>query len=1300
MKRLVLALYALLSAACELTIDANLPDASVLLECTENPCHNGGLCESLVIGIRCVCPPGYSGQFCETKESECRASSCQHGGTCVQGDGGYTCTCAVGYQGEHCELSECALVGACLHGTCNGQGGCTCSTGWQGSACDQNVNECAAGTPCLHAGQCTDTQGGFTCACTTGYDGVTCGQCATGYQDQDNDGTCCATGYAGPSCTNCESGYVRVNGLCQQTCASTQTDCGTHGTCDDSGGQVACACESGYFGPLCDSLMGGCTSQACNQHGTCSVTSETTYKCTCNAGFTGRLCEVVDECVAGAPQGGRCSGHGTCVDGDDTFSCTCNTGWLGTTCAEPDDCVGNMCQHGVCVDGDSAYTCDCTGTIYEGQYCQSKIDFCASGPCKNGGACSDGATTFTCDCTGTGFSGTTCESDLDECADLQADVCESGTCINGGSGEGYSCKCPDGTIDVDGDGTHCSSVVSLAAGGLNTCAITSAGSLHCWGDNTSGQLGQGHDQNPGPSEIRTPKRIGTGTGWQKVSVGGAHVCAIRSGHLYCWGDDVLRQVGGPTGFMEGSPFELRPDLTWTDVSLGDEHTCAIAGTALYCWGNSADAQAGTASSGMNVDAPKQIAGTWTSVSAGGFHTCAINTANALSCWGRNSSGQLGGAQPVALPNGADGDWSSVQAGRTHTCAIAGTRAYCWGAGTQGTLGNGMFADSASPALVSSGFTLESLAVADAFSCALVDDVNQSGASQIYCWGSNQDGRLLTSDVQVALPQLVTTAGSPAWTAYAVGAHHMCAVSAGLLYCWGSNTDGAVGGAAPDSNPVTSPRLISSALAPHSSIDHCTPNQCKNGATCTDTGTGYTCNCTGTGFTGPTCTTETNECATANICGQGTCRDLLGGDGYGCTCPDGLIDLDNTGTTCLSAAVVSAGFNHTCVLTTANTLHCWGSNRYGQFGLGAVGTSYYPNETSQTYRTPLRLKEVSGVGNNVSGWTKLAVGESHTCATLPTGSGTEGLYCWGDNTNGQVGRSVASAPNSPAPYLLDDTRTWTALSAGYAHTCGISSGALYCWGYSRYAQAGNGISTTTPVLFSLSTPVALPNGETSWVSVAAGGSHTCAITDTNTTYCWGRRNVGQVGIGATGADVLTPSKVNLADPQGFTAIQTDFNHSCALVGEAAYCWGQGTVGAIGNGVNSNVPSPTAVSGGLSFSSLSLGMYFGCGLVAVDGSSPQAYSAWCWGFNAKNILLNASLSSVNVPTEVSAREWRVFDAGPGHICGVDNSDGKLYCWGDNGTELGVGQGKLGTQPASVLGNFDIAAVKASMAVHAAP
>jgi alpha-tubulin suppressor-like RCC1 family protein len=969
---------------------------------------------------------------------------------------------------------------------------------------------------------------------------------------------------------------------------------------------------------------------------------------------------------------------------------------------------------------------------FEGQFCQSAIDNCASNPCLHGGACSDTGTSFACDCTGTGYSGATCQDDYDECA-AQANVCGLGTCASPAAGGGYTCQCPDGTLDVSGDGTDCAQVLSLSAGARNSCAISAAGSLHCWGDNAFGQLGQGHASNPqNPAEIRTPMHVGTGSNWSKVSVGGRHVCGLRNGHLYCWGDNSNRQGGVTAAAAQATPLEVRPDLTWTDVALGDSHTCALAGSALYCWGNSADSQAGVATVATDVDAPKQIAGTWSRVAAGSFHTCAIDSANQLSCWGRNSSGQTTATQPIAVPAGADGNWSSVTAGAMHTCATAGTRTYCWGEGSKGALGNGQTSDYATPQEVSLAQTLVSLATGDDFSCGTVIEPNPSTSFRLYCWGTNDYRMLLQSGGDVNAPNLVATSGSPTWTAYGVGAHHMCGVDDGLAHCWGSNADGAVGNSAPLATLVDAPALVKSAVVTHSSSSYCSTNPCKNGGMCSSTNGGFTCDCTGTGYTGPSCTSGSDECATAGICGQGTCRDLLDDEGYACTCPHGLIDVDQTGTTCEKVGVIAAGVNHTCVLTgTSRTLHCWGSNRYGQFGLGAAGsTDYYPNENSQSYRTPLRLGTINGVTSDARGWTHLAVGENVTCGTLPNNQGAESLYCWGDNTLGQTGvgsivltynTALPPVPTAATvtpsfhvvPQLLDATRTWIALASSYATTCGIdTTGALYCWGFNKYGQAGNGqygnkqitdgSYAFVPIMYSDATAVTPPASET-WVSVSPGSTTTCARTNMNNVYCWGRRNVGQAGVGTTVAgtgDLLLPSKVDKAAPQGFTGVWNDITHSCALAGNAAYCWGQGTSGGIGNGASTNRTLPTLVSGSLSFSSISLGSNFGCGLVAVPSTTPQAYTAYCWGNNPRNILLTGA-ANANVPTLVNtSRQWELLDLGPSHACGVDHSDDKLYCWGDNGLEGGVGQGKIGSVPAPQTGNVGLVGpVRAALAKHAA-
>jgi alpha-tubulin suppressor-like RCC1 family protein len=1252
--------------------------------CSSSPkdCGDNGMCDDAGGDTVCVCDATYYGEQCDSLMGTCTADICgAHGECAMSSSNTFKCDCEPGYVGRNCEtVDECALAvangeipckndGVCVDG--NNAYTCMCDTGWTGADCSQ-VQACEVAvamnaTPCNGQGACVDGTGSndsvYTCTCSSGWTGTNCGEMDYCFGN------------------TCQNGSTCVNGASAYTCS----------------------CVGDYEGQFCQSIIDNCIGNQCQNGGAC-VDGVNTYTCDCTGlDYTGDRCQTqTDDCVAH-----QCLNGGVCVDGNNTYTCDCaGLDYTGNRCqTKIDDCVAHQCLNGgACVDGDNTYTCDCAGLDYNGNRCQTKIDDCALNPCSNGGLCADGNRAYTCDCAGTGYSGTTCQDDLDEC--LQAGICGTGTCANVPSGGGYTCQCPDGSLDVGNDGTNCSHVASLSAGSLNTCAITAAGSLHCWGDNAYSQLGQGAEGNTANTVLRTPKRIGTGTNWTKVSVGNGHACGIRSGRLFCWGNNLHRQCGVTGASMERTPVEVRPDLTWTDVSAGDKHTCALAGTALYCWGNTATLQAGTATTSVTiamtsvpvVDVPTAVAGTWSKVSAGGDHTCAINGANELRCWGSNSVGQLTAAsQPIPVPVGNSATWEAVDAGPAHTCAVAGTQTYCWGEGSKGSLGNGASSDSSSPQPVSLAQTLNLLATGNDFSCG---SVNTSDGFQIYCWGTNDSALLLTGGGDVNVPTLVTTNSSPLWVAYAVGANHMCGVIGGLVYCWGNNSDGAVGSTAPNTPLVTTPSGVKSPVYTHSGSDACDPNPCRNGGTCTETPTGYTCDCTNTDYSGPNCTAENNECTeNPTICGQGTCRDLYDDDGYSCTCPAGLIDVDETGTKCEQAAVVSIGSNHTCVITEdSRTLHCWGSNRHGGLGLGVTGTTtYYPNENSQTYRTPLRLRNLPGGITNAANWTHLAVGEFHTCGIV----GGSSLYCWGNNTDAQISgiRSPLNVPaNYPSPVLLDSSRTWVALATGYAHNCAIDSlGEMYCWGKNSVGQLGRG-TTSAYQLFSEATAVAHPVDET-WVSLSLGGNTSCGLTSSNSVYCWGQGNSSQIG-NMTNVATPTPARVTRSLPQGFTFLEAGINVNCALVGTSAYCWGSGGSGAIGDGGGVTRNVPTAVSGGLAFSSLTGGSNFNCGLVAVPATTPQAYTAHCWGTNFNNMLLTGGGNAL-VPAPVTSREWELLEVGASHMCGVDHATGYLYCWGSNGEENGAGQGKVGSVPAKQIGNIGLVGpVRAATVNHAAP
>jgi len=185
----------------------------------------------------------------------------------------------------------------------------------------------------------------------------------------------------------------------------------------------------------------------------------------------------------------------------------------------------------------------------------------------------------------------------------------------------------------------------------------------------------------------------------------------------------------------------------------------------------------------------------------------------------------------------------------------------------------------------------------------------------------------------------------------------------------------------------------------------------------------------------------------------------------------------------AAQSVTAGTQHSCSLTTSGAGHCWGWNVYGQLGLG--GTD------SAAHATPA----------SVSGGLTFAVmsaGGYHTCGVTAGGA----AYCWGDGVHGQLGNG--STANDSAPSAVSGALAFSAVSAGLYHTCGlVSGGAARCWGYNVAGALGVGTSDTAPHAM----PAAVSGGLT-FTAVSAGGYHTCGLTAAGAAYCWGDNTYGQ------------------------------------------------------------------------------------------------------------------------------------------------------------------------------------------------
>ena len=185
--------------------------------------------------------------------------------------------------------------------------------------------------------------------------------------------------------------------------------------------------------------------------------------------------------------------------------------------------------------------------------------------------------------------------------------------------------------------------------------------------------------------------------------------------------------------------------------------------------------------------------------------------------------------------------------------------------------------------------------------------------------------------------------------------------------------------------------------------------------------------------------------------------------------------------------ISAGTYHACGITTGDQVYCWGNNGNGRLGDNSV--------TSTT--VPILID--SGVN-----YKDIAAGGSHTCGI----TSSDDVKCWGAGSSGQLGTG-----STPGQILVPTNANtsgvkYKSITAGKFHTCGLSSAdGIYCWGNNTSGQVGD--STTT----SRFEPRLVPGG-IKFKSVSAGVDHTCTVTLANQeSYCWGNSESGQLGIGS-------------------------------------------------------------------------------------------------------------------------------------------------------------------------------------------
>lgn len=342
-----------------------------------------------------------------------------------------------------------------------------------------------------------------------------------------------------------------------------------------------------------------------------------------------------------------------------------------------------------------------------------------------------------------------------------------------------------------------------------------------------------------------------------------------------------------------------------------------------------------------------------------------------------------------------------------------------------------------------------------------------------------------------------------------------------------------------------------------------------------------------------------------------------------------------------------GHDHTCALRAAGAAWCWGDNAFGQVGDG----------TSAQWR----LAPVPVVGGLAFARIASAAYATHSCALTTAGV----AYCWGLNSTSQLGTGTA-VDQSAVPMAVAGGRSYAALGVGSEHACALEAGgAAWCWGRNTNGQLGDGTWTER------GSPVLVP-GAPAFARVAAGGAHTCALTSAGAAWCWGDNYRGQLGDG-TREERTAP--VTVLGGLAFTAIAAGREHTCGLTAAgAAYCWGMngfdGQSGRLGDGTTSDRLVPTAVAGGLAFVQISAGGDHTC-------ARTLAGLAYCWGDNTNGQLGDGTTTDALVPTAVAGDlRFAAVGASLRHSCGV-LADGGMRCWGANGAYGRLGDGSTATR-----------------------
>jgi alpha-tubulin suppressor-like RCC1 family protein len=714
-----------------------------------------------------------------------------------------------------------------------------------------------------------------------------------------------------------------------------------------------------------------------------------------------------------------------------------------------------------------------------------------------------------------------------------------------------------------------SGVVAIAAGGSHSLALKANGAVLAWGNNASGQLGDG-TTTPRITAVQV-SGLGPGSGVVSIAAGNTHSLALKSdGTVVGWGNNANGQLGDGTTIQRTVPVQasaLGPGSGAVAIAAGDFHSLVRKSDgSVVAFGSNANGQLGDGTTTQRT-VPVQVTGLGPgaeviSITAGTGYSLAAKSDGTTLAWGRNPNGQLGDGTttqrniPVQVTGlGSGSGVIAVSAGNGHTLALKSNGTLLgWGRNPTAQVGDGTTIQRNTPVQVvglgpASGVV--AVATGESHSLAL-----KSNNTSVIAWGNNVNGQVGDGTTNLALtPVDVIDPSAPSGLLRGVVAisasgqsfHSLALKSDGTVLSWGNNANGQLGDGNIDA------KLEPLAVAGIGGIIAIGGGQQYSLALRVD---------------GTVLTWGAN--ANSQL-GDGTTNTRI--------TPLPVLDPSSSSGFLSGIVAIAAGAAFGFGIRSDGAVLGWGGNPTGQLGDG----------TTTNRSTPV---QVTGLGPG-SGVVAIVTGNGFTLALKSDGT----VLAWGNNADGRLGDGTTTQRNAPVQVTgLGSGSGVVTIAAGFSHSVAVKAdGTVLAWGNNASGQLGDGTTTQR------NTPVQVSGlGVGSGVVAVAGGSgglHTLALKSDGTVLAWGNNATGQLGDGTT-TSRTTPNQVTGLGPgSGVVAIAAGGSHSLALRADGTVlAWGSNANGQVGDGTLETRLIPVRVS--------NLGPGSGIASIAAGGSHSLA------------------------------------------------------------------------------------------------